>query len=82
MGLLGLAEEPPFGQTENGLASIKRHVSAKFPIKNNADDDDEDNNDNNNRKRRSLSFSSEVHFIAEYTGNLKGEHCLGFSTIF
>ena len=49
--------------------------------KNNADDDDEDNNDNNNRKRRSLSFSSEVHFIAEYTGNLEGEHCLGFSSI-
>ena len=38
---------------------------------NNADDDDEDNNDNNNRKRRSLSFSSKVHFIAEYTGNWK-----------
>ena len=51
--------------------------------KNNADDDDEDNNDNNNRKRRSLlSFSFEVHFIAEYTGNLEGEHCLGFSSIF
>ena len=50
--------------------------------KNNADDDDEDNNDNNNRKRRSLSFSSEVHFIAEYTGNLEGEHCFGFSLIF
>ena len=47
--------------------------------KNNAD---EDNNDNNNRKRRSLSFSSEVHFIAEYTGNLEGEHCFGFSLIF
>ena len=74
--------------TENGLASIKRDVSAKFPIangliiKNNADDDDEDNDDNNNRKRRSLSFSSEVHFIAEYTGNLEGEHCCGFSLIF
>ena len=49
--------------------------------KNNADDDDEDNNDNNKRKRRSLSFSSRVHFIAEYTGNLEGEHCLGFSSI-
>ena len=32
MGLFGLAEEPPFGLTENGLANIKRHVSAKFPI--------------------------------------------------
>ena len=41
MGLFGLAEEPPFGQTENGLASIKRHASAKFAIKKNADDDDE-----------------------------------------
>ena len=49
---------------------------------NNADDDDEDNNDNNNRKRRSLSFSSKVHFIGEYTGNWEGEHCLGFSSIF
>ena len=47
--------------------------------KNNAD---EDNNDNNNRKRRSLSFSSEVHFIAEYTGNLEGEHYFGFGSIF
>ena len=50
--------------------------------KNNADDDDVDDDDNNNRKRRSLSLSSEVHFIAEYTGNLEGEHCLGFSSIF
>ena len=50
--------------------------------KNNADDNDEDNNDNNNRKRRSLSFSSRVHFITEYTGNLEGEHFFGFSSIF
>ena len=50
--------------------------------KNNADDVDDDDDDNNNRKRRSLSFSSEVHFIGEYTGNLEGEHCLGFSLIF
>ena len=49
---------------------------------NNADEDDEDNNDNNNRKRRSLSFSPGVLFIAEYTGNLEGEHCFGFSSIF
>ena len=50
--------------------------------KNNADDDDVDDDDNNNRKRRSLSLSSEVHFIAQYKGNLEGEHCLGFSSIF
>ena len=31
---------------------------------------------------RSLSFSSEAHFIGEYTGNLEGEHCIEFSSIF
>ena len=34
LGLFGSAEELPFGLTENGLASKKRSVSAKFPIAN------------------------------------------------
>ena len=64
------------------FSKIPKCKSVNNNSKNNADDDDVDDDDNNNRKRRSLSLSSEVHFIAEYTGNLEGEHCLGFRSIF
>ena len=33
-------------------------------------------------KGEAYHFSSEVHFITEYTDNLEGEHCFGFSLIF
>ena len=78
---------------KNGLASIKRHVSAKFPTANGLIIivkimlmtmmkiimiiTIEKGEAYHLVPKSILSY-----FIGEYKGNLEGEHCLGFSSIF